>query len=133
MSKSYETGNRELAESRSFDAEFAQKQREIQEGIVQSGRGFSEKMAGLMTMQNDEILRLRKVIADNTLIPERRPVHLAISSVVVSHSVSHNLLAIANDGSPWLMQGYNPEESEEYHVWHRLPPLPQAMDEAAEK
>jgi hypothetical protein len=110
---------------------FKDKQEEIQRDVEANNRGFNERMAELVQMQQQEILRLQKVLRDNTTLPDRYPAEIAIGSAATSdgRGLKHVLFAVANDRSLWLCENYAPA-APQYAKWGRVPPLPQASDEA---
>ena len=88
-------------------------------------------MAELVQMQQQEILRLQKVLRDNTVMPSRYAVTMAVASATNDRGlVKHVLVATANDKSTWLMENYSPHGMPEHFKWGRIPLLPQAADEA---
>lgn len=114
-----------------FVRKFREKQEEIAADAQTAKAGFSERMAELVQMQQQEILRLQKVLPDNSVLPERHAVAMAIASTTDKNgSLKHVLLATANDRSMWLMENYSPAGRPEYYRWGRVPHLPQAADEA---
>lgn len=118
-------------EGEDFTRKFREKQEKIAADAQTAKAGFSERMAELVQMQQAEILRLQKVLRDNTVLPERHAVTMAVASTAdKSGMVKHVLLATANDRSMWLMENYSPNGRPEYFKWGRVPLLPQAADEA---
>jgi hypothetical protein len=116
-----------------YTQKFREKQEEIAVEAQTARAGFSDRVAELVQMQQQEILRLQKVIRDNTVLPDRYAVSMAIGSTTdkLGH-IKHVLLATANDKSMWLMENYQPvlERSQYAPKWGRVPLLPQAVDEA---
>ncbi len=120
-----------LIDSDDFTRRFREKQEEIASDAATARTGFTERMAELGSMQQQEILRLQKVLRDNTAVPTRHAVTMAVSSTADKDGrVKHVLLATANDKSMWLMENYSPNGRPEYFKWGRVPALPQAADEA---
>jgi hypothetical protein len=114
-----------------FTAQIEAKRAEIEGDITNAGRGFSKSMADLVQLQNAEILRLQGVLRDNTTVPTRHAVAMAVSSVVDDRGQQkHVLVATASDQSMWLMENFSPNGRREFYRWGRIPPLPQAADEA---
>ena len=110
---------------------FRSKQEEIASDANTARTGFTERMAELVAMQQQEILRLQKVLHDATALPERYPVAMAVSSVANERGqVKHVLLATASDRSVWLMENFSPLGRSDLFKWGRVPNLPQASDEA---
>jgi hypothetical protein len=117
------------------ELEYTRRFHEMQEQIATDARtatgGFSERMAELVQLQQAEILRLQRVLRDNTVTPERHAVKMTVSSATDKDGrVKHVLLAVANDGSTWLMENYSPAGRPDMFRWGRVPLLPQAAAEA---
>ena len=116
-----------------YTQRFKDKQAEIERDVASSNRSFNERMAELVQMQQQEILRLQNVLRDNTTLPERHPVEIAIGSAASQDGrLKHVLLAVANDRSLWLCENYSPN-APQYAKWGRVPNLPQAADEAEQR
>jgi hypothetical protein len=115
-----------------FNRRFEQRRDELVVDEQSSKATSNQRMADLLQLQQQEILRLQKVLKDNTIVPERHAVTMAISSVLDPKNglQKHVLLATANDRSMWLLENYKPGGRPEYFTWGRIPNLPQAADEA---
>ncbi len=115
-----------------YNDRFQAKKDELTAEISNVGRGFGEKMAELVQMQQAEILRLQGILHDSTALPQRHPVEVAIGSVAgQSGRLQHVLLAVASDRSLWLLENYASAAPPGTMRWARVPGLPQASDEAA--
>jgi hypothetical protein len=120
-----------LSKELEYTRKFREKQDEIAADARTANNGFSERMAELVQVQQAEILRLQRVLRDNTVLPERHAIKMSVSSACDKDGrVKHVLLAIANDGSTWLLENYSPGGRPEYFRWGRVPLLPQAAAEA---
>jgi hypothetical protein len=114
-----------------FLRKFQEKQDELTEHAQSTRSGFTEKTAELIQMQQAEILRLQGVLRDNTVLPERHAVTMAVASTTNERGwVKHVLVATANDGSVWLMENFSPNGRPDCFKWGRVPLLPQVADEA---
>ena len=92
---------------------------------------LTSKWLDLVQLQQAEILRLQRVLRDNTVLPDRYAVKMTVSSATDKDGrVKHVLLAVANDGSTWLMENYSPAGRPDMFRWGRVPLLPQAAAEA---
>jgi hypothetical protein len=121
------------ADNEDYTKRFREKQEEIAADANVARTGFTQSMAELVQMQQAEILRLQRVLHDNTILPDRYATTMAVSSVAGDNGlVKHVLLATANDGSIWLLENYSPKGRPEFYKWGRVPALPQARDEAAQ-
>jgi hypothetical protein len=120
-----------LAKELEYTRKFREKQEEIATDARTAAGGFNEQMAGLVQLQQAEILRLQRVLRDNSTVPERHAVKMTVSSATDKDGrVKHVLLAVANDGSTWLMENYSPAGRPDMFRWGRVPLLPQAAAEA---
>jgi hypothetical protein len=113
---------------------FRQKQEEIANDAATARTGFTERMAELVQLQQAEVLRLQKIIRDNTQVPLRYAETMAVASATAKDGfVKHTLVATANDKSVWLMENFSPNGRPDLFRWGRVPLLPQAADEADAK
>ena len=120
-----------LAKELDYTRKFHDMQEQIATDARTANTGFSERMAELVQHQQAEILRLQRVLRDNSVVPERHAVTMTVSSATDKDGrVKHVLLAVANDGSTWLMEGFSPAGRPDMFRWGRVPLLPQAAAEA---
>jgi hypothetical protein len=115
-----------------FSAQIEAKRREIEDDVANSAKDIGTAMGDLVNLQSREISRLKQVIRDATIIPDRYAVTMAISSIADPKNglQKHVLLATASDKSMWILENYSPLGRPERYRWGRVPGLPQAADEA---
>jgi hypothetical protein len=121
---------RPLGNDLTFDERLQAKQAEVAATAVSAGRSFTQSMSELVQLQQTEILRLQTILRDNTVVPERYPVEVAIGSVLGRHDMlEHVLLAVASDRSVWLLENFKARAAPGLCKWVRVPGLPQVTDE----
>ncbi|WP_158927082.1 hypothetical protein [Acidisphaera sp. S103] len=109
-------------------ARFSAKQDQIANDANTGRTKFTEGMAEMCAMQQQEILRLNRIIRDNTVIPERHPVSVSVATTMRPNGTTREVwFAVASDKSLWLMSN---ESGPQHRRWERVPGLPQAADEA---
>jgi hypothetical protein len=109
-----------------YTARFRAKQEQIANDANTGRTKFTEGMAEMCAMQQAEILRLQRVLRDNTIVPARLPEAVSISITIgAGNIVRRSLFAKATDGSMWIMT-----DQQQGGRWERLSALPQAADEA---
>lgn len=112
----------------SFDREKAA----IEHEAANSVSGFNAKMAELINLQHAEILKLQGILKDNTTIPERVPVKIAVGLAAASEGrvtyPQRAFFVLANDGSLWSRRD-SPPGAPWKDGWQRVENLPQAGDE----
>jgi hypothetical protein len=121
-----------LYDPNDFNKRFAQQRDELVANEHTNKITFGERMAGLINEQQVEILKLQKLLRDNTVVPARHAVTMAVSSIADPKygGQKHVLVATASDLSMWILENFSPGGRPEYYKWGRIPPLPQAADEA---
>jgi hypothetical protein len=118
------------ADEADYLGRFTAKQDQIANDANVGRTKFTEGMAEMCAMQQQEILRLNRIIRDNTLIPERHPTMVSVSVGFRSNNIPRTtLFAAASDHSMWVMDHGAGAESD-YREWRRVRNLPQASDEA---
>ena len=119
-----------LGKDASFEEKLRAKQDEVAATAVNAGRSFTQSMAELSQMQQAEILRLQTILRDNTTLPERHAVQVAVhASADKNGSPQHSFVAVASDRSMWILENYKPRAGKFAAQWQRLPGLPQVADE----
>jgi hypothetical protein len=118
------------ADEADYMARFSAKQDQIANDANTGRTKFTEGMAEMCAMQQQEILRLNRIIRDNVTIPLRHPTTVSVSVGFRSNNIPRTtLFAVASDNSMWVMdRGVGAEA--EYREWQRVRNLPQASDEA---
>jgi hypothetical protein len=113
-----------------FEEQVRAKQGEIATAAADAGRNLTQTMAELSQLQQAEIQRLQTILRDNTTLPERHPVHVAVhASADKNGFVQHSFVAVASDRSMWVLENYKPRAGKFAAQWQRLPGLPQVADE----
>ena len=119
-----------LGKDAAFEAQFRTKQAEVAASAEGAGRTFAQGLSELVQLQTAEISRLQGILRDNSTLPERYPVEVAIGTVRGRHDMlEHVLLAVASDRSVWMMENFKANAAAGICKWHRVPGLPQVMDE----
>ena len=121
-----------LHDNGDFTRRFQEKQDEIAKDAANVKLGLSEHLGELIQMQSAEITRLKRIIHDATVLPERHAVAVAIGSVADERGyLKHVMLATASDRSMWILENYSSRAAPGLIKWQRIPQLPQAPDEAS--
>jgi hypothetical protein len=116
-----------------FEEKVRAKQDEIAVAAADAGRNLTQTMAELSQLQQAEIQRLQTILRDNTTVPERHPVHVAVhASADKNGFTQHSFVAVASDRSMWILENYKPRAGKFAAQWQRLPGLPQVADEVGD-
>ena len=113
-----------------FEEQVRAKQDEIAVAAADAGRNLTQTMAELSQLQQAEIQRLQTILRDNTTLPDRHAVQVAVHASADKNGFpQHSFVAVASDRSMWILENYKPRAGKFAAQWQRLPGLPQVADE----
>ena len=92
-----------------YMARFHAKQDQIANDAATGRTKFTEHMAELCAIAQAEVLRLQRVLRDNTVVPERHAVSISVSTATKQNGqIKTTLLAVGSDKSLWLLEDFVP-------------------------
>ena len=114
-----------------FDAKLRETQERAATAAEQGFGALTKSLQDVIALQTSEIARLRDIIEDGSTIPDRHPVNASLGARDMGGRIRHDVLAIGNDHTIWLMidAPIHPDGVKYHPGWIRLPSLPQAADE----